>query len=306
MQDSAFEFESFDQFSSEAGSTGSAGASAVRFGPGATVVLVGDSHTVGALGGLERLLKATGASMVRSAQKGTAVKQWLGRLPPLLKKHAPNIVIVALGANMRDYPYPRATSAQVTKLIAAIRKERPGAALYWIGPPRKRSDTTATLAAFNAILKNGLGSSTRFVDHRRTLRSTKEASGELYAPGPSQALGEEGVFVELHRSRAPSKAPGWRRSAARSAPANAPPRRPRASRSARSSTRTPPKALELRLHEASDLRGGRRVTSRARQAATRSGRRCSGRCSMLARSASLEQLCSGCSAPIRRRSVPAQ
>jgi RNase H-fold protein (predicted Holliday junction resolvase) len=223
MQDSAFEFESFNQFSSEAGSTGSTGASAVRFGPGATVVLVGDSHTVGAFGSeLERLLKATGASIVRSAEKGTAVKQWLGRLPQLLKKHAPNIVIVALGANMRGYPYPRATSAQVTKLIAVIRKERPGAALYWIGPPRKRSDTTATLTAFNAILKNGLGSSARFVDSSPHTPKYEGGDGEHYAPAPAKRWAK-GVFVEL-TGAAPRVAPSKAAPPATAAPAKAPPK----------------------------------------------------------------------------------
>jgi hypothetical protein len=222
MQDSAFEFESFDQFSSEAGSTGSAGVGTVRFGPGATVLLVGDSHTVGAFGSeLERLLKATGASIVRSAEKGTAVKQWLGRLPPLLKKHAPSIVIVALGANMRDYPYPRATSAQVTKLIAVIRKERPGAALYWIGPPRKRSDTTATLVAFNAILKNGLGSSARFVDSSPHTPKYEGGDGEHYAPTPAKRWAK-GVFVEL-TGVAPRAAPSKAAPPAMAAPAKAAP-----------------------------------------------------------------------------------
>jgi hypothetical protein len=71
---------------------------------GATrVLLVGDSHTNSAFGvELAKLLEGSGATVVREAQDGSAVKHWVPRMPALLAKHAPSVVIVALGANMRD------------------------------------------------------------------------------------------------------------------------------------------------------------------------------------------------------------
>ena len=146
--------------------TGSATPSGgTKVAAGTKVLLVGDSHTYGGFGKeLAQLLTTAGSSVVRESKIGTAVKYWLPLLPGLLRQHSPEVVIIALGANMRGYPSATGTSAQIRRIVALVKTERPTARVIWIGPPREAKDTDVTLAKFNTIIRNGLDASTTFID----------------------------------------------------------------------------------------------------------------------------------------------
>jgi hypothetical protein len=155
---------------------------------GARVLLVGDSHTEGPFGlELARLLQLAGATVVRQAKRGTAVKYWLPLLPGLIQSHRPTHVIVGLGANMRDYPSATGTTAQFRQMVAAIRKLAPAARLIWIGPPRKDKDSEATLQRFNAIIRAGLDAPTRFVDSAPLTPVYRGGDGEHYETATAKA-----------------------------------------------------------------------------------------------------------------------
>jgi lysophospholipase L1-like esterase len=169
----------------------------LAFGSGVRVLLFGDSHTHGPFGReLERLLKGTGAGVVRTAVIGSAVKNWLPRVSALLREHRPTVVIVALGANMRTYPSVSGTSAQIAELVRAIRKEIPTARIVWIGPPREAKDTDAALARFNGIVRQGLDHTVRFVDSARHTPRYEGADGVHYAERAANDWAR-GVFKDL-------------------------------------------------------------------------------------------------------------
>jgi hypothetical protein len=164
------------------------------------ILLVGDSHTHGAFGAeLERLLETTGAKVHRAAKIGSAVRYWWPRLPALLRDHQPDLVIVALGANMRDYPSAKGTAAQFHKTIGLIARERPAARIIWIGPPRERADTEARLQEFNQRIKRGVGGGAVFIDSSPHTPRYVGRDGVHYASAPARAWAA-GVFGELAAS----------------------------------------------------------------------------------------------------------
>ncbi|HEY3500998.1 MAG TPA: N-acetylmuramoyl-L-alanine amidase [Polyangiaceae bacterium] len=166
---------------------------------GTRVLLVGDSHTYGAFGReLERLLQASGASVVRRAKIGSAVNFWLPRLPELLREHRPEIVLIGLGANMRGYPSARGTSAWIGRAVHLVKRLAPNAHVVWIGPPRERRDTEAALARFNGIVRAGVGQLAAFVDSVPHTPRYEGRDGVHYAKGAAQAWAR-GVFAELSR-----------------------------------------------------------------------------------------------------------
>ena len=188
--------------------SGAAGA-ALALGPGVKVLLVGDSHTDGPFGQeLERLMKASGARVVRAAKIGSAVTYWMPRFPALLRANSPDIVIVALGANMRTYPSASGTSAQIRQIVALVRRERSSAQILWVGPPRERADTDQRLGQFNSIIRNGLDVAVRFVDSAPYTPVYEGRDGVHYATQPANRWAA-GVFAELvgHPSTAPVRPP---------------------------------------------------------------------------------------------------
>jgi hypothetical protein len=130
-----------------------------------TTLLVGDSHSSGAFGKeLERLLESGGAKVERHAEVGSAVKTWLPRMAALLETHRPSTVIVALGANMREGYADAGVTSHVRKMVRAIRAGAPAARIIWIGAPRRKPDSEATLQAFNTLVRAGLDANVTFVD----------------------------------------------------------------------------------------------------------------------------------------------
>ncbi len=182
--------------SSTATATATTGA---RWPWGRRVLLVGDSHTDGAFGiELTRLITAAGGTVQREAKVGSAVNHWLPLLPGLLRSHSPDVVIIALGANMRGYPSASGTSRWIRRAVEAVARERPSARRIWIGPPRERKDSDATLAAFDRIIRNGLDADTRFVASDRHTPRYVGRDGVHYDAGPARAWAQ-GVFAELLR-----------------------------------------------------------------------------------------------------------
>ena len=167
---------------------------------GTSLLLVGDSHTHGPFGvELERLLTQAGASVSRQAKIGSAVKYWFRLLPGLLRQHRPSVVIVGLGANMRDYPSARGTSAQIAKTVALIRHVLPAARIVWVGPPRRRSDTDEKLARFNRIIQVGLKGKATFIDSAPYTPRYEGRDGVHYAAKPAQRWAQH-VFGALGRA----------------------------------------------------------------------------------------------------------
>lgn len=161
------------------------------------VLFVGDSHTHGPFGKeLERLLASAGASVTRAGRIGSAVKFWLPKLPALLREHHPDLVIVALGANMREYPSPTGTSAHFRSAVRLIKNERPQARIVWIGPPRKGDDSGQKLQRFNQILKSGLDPDVLFVDSGPHTPRYVGGDGVHYSDAAAKAWAK-GVFAEL-------------------------------------------------------------------------------------------------------------
>ena len=162
-----------------------------------TILLVGDSHTLGSFGvELARLLGTSDVRVERHAVKGSSVKTWLPRLPGLLRQHAPQTVIIALGANMRGYKSPEGTSKQIKRMIELVQREAPSARRFWIGPPRLREDTEATLQRFNGIIRAGLDGGTTFIDSAPHTPVYRGRDGEHYDPDAAKAWAR-GVFTHL-------------------------------------------------------------------------------------------------------------
>jgi hypothetical protein len=148
---------------------------------------------------LERLLTQAGARVSRQAKIGSAVKYWFRLLPRLLRQQRPELVFIGLGANMRDYPSARGTSAQIARTVALIRHEAPAARIVWIGPPRRRSDTDEQLARFNRIIQAGLAGKATFVDSAPYTPRYEGQDGVHYAAAPAQRWARS-VFTALGAS----------------------------------------------------------------------------------------------------------
>jgi hypothetical protein len=185
------------ELEAEAEGNDTTSASGPQLAAGTRVLLVGDSHTHGAFGQeLERLLVAQQVNVLRRAKIGSAPKYWWPRLPALLQQHQPEVVIVALGANMRGYPSARGTALHVRKTVQLIVRALPKARIIWIGPPRQRADGDADLARFNAIIKKGLGTQVRFIDSAALTPRYVGRDGVHYATAPGKAWAR-GAFAAL-------------------------------------------------------------------------------------------------------------
>ncbi|PIQ23043.1 hypothetical protein COW36_02045 [bacterium (Candidatus Blackallbacteria) CG17_big_fil_post_rev_8_21_14_2_50_48_46] len=135
-------------------------------GPGTKVLHIGDSHTVGIYGQeMDKLLRATGAQVSTYGSAGSSPSWWLKgtsthsgffsrddqgkvdapkdwraphptpKLPDLLKKHQPTVIMISLGANLIGAN--AATIESQVKELAEIAKAS-GAQIIWVGPPDGR------------------------------------------------------------------------------------------------------------------------------------------------------------------------
>lgn len=141
-------------------------------GPGTRVLHIGDSHTVGIYGReMDSLMRATGAQVATYGAAGSSPSWWLqgtttrsgfyGRgedgkvdspadwktprqtpkLPDLLKKHQPGVIVISLGANLIQ-----ANGESIEKQVKDLAEvaKASGAKILWVGPPDGRESTKPT------------------------------------------------------------------------------------------------------------------------------------------------------------------
>lgn len=160
------------------------------------VLFVGDSHSVGYFGlELDALLRASGARVTTRALCGSAPRDWLESrsqscgwffrdpegspdrelatgiakaapsLGPILDAEKPDLVVIALGANMTGAAASaiRSQSWRLAALVTAA-----GARCVWVGPPRRRDETGQD--ALYVALSGAVFSHCSFVDSREHTR----------------------------------------------------------------------------------------------------------------------------------------
>jgi len=112
--------------------------------PPKVVLQVGDSM-VGGYEGLAKALapkfEALGAKFYRDWQRsvGIATYDREHTIDDLIKKHAPDLVIVTLGANDVSVPFPAVLAKNVQSIVR--RASASGRACYWLVPPLWKKDT---------------------------------------------------------------------------------------------------------------------------------------------------------------------
>jgi hypothetical protein len=162
-------------------------------GPGSRVLMIGDSHTVGAYGNeMDRLLRSTGATVESYGSAGSSASWWMNGtdtrsgfvhraadgsvdrpdwrephdtplLADLIREHRPDTLVVSLGGNMRGAS-PERIRQQVDELAAVAREN--GVRLVWIGSPERRADDTdpAEYQRFLGTLREAVAPHGRFID----------------------------------------------------------------------------------------------------------------------------------------------
>jgi hypothetical protein len=104
---------------------------------GLSVLHFGDSQVSGGLtAGLEEHIVASGGTYASSTWVSSSTRSCLlsRRLPDLLRRHDPDVVIITLGSNEQLYPNLEQYGDDVRKLV----KRLAGRRCYFIGPPRWR------------------------------------------------------------------------------------------------------------------------------------------------------------------------
>lgn len=129
---------------------------------GKKVLHVGDSMVGGKFGltrALEDKLTAEGASIVRHTQVSESLTSFDKgpTLRDLLRTHAPDIVIINLGANDTLVPFPSAYAHDIENI--ARRAAADGRECWWIGPPSWKGKDTGLVN----VLRDNAGSC-RFFD----------------------------------------------------------------------------------------------------------------------------------------------
>jgi hypothetical protein len=165
-------------------------------GPGTRVLHIGDSHTVGIYGReMDKMLRATGAQVASYGSAGSSPRWWLDgtttrsgyfgsgedgkidapadwrtprqtpKLPDLLKKHQPSVVMISLGANLLGAD--GATIEKQVKQLAEVARTS-GAKIVWVGPPdgRESNKPTSKQAALYKHLQQAASQYGTFIDSR--------------------------------------------------------------------------------------------------------------------------------------------
>jgi len=165
-------------------------------GPDTRVLHIGDSHTVGIYGReMDKLMRSTGAQVATYGSAGSSPSWWLqgtttrsgfyGRgedgkvdspadwktprqtpkLPDLLKKHQPSVIVISLGANLIQ-----ANGASIEKQVKDLAEvaKASGAKILWVGPPdgRESNKPTSKQAALYQHLQKVAAQYGTFIDSR--------------------------------------------------------------------------------------------------------------------------------------------
>lgn len=109
---------------------------------GSKILLVGDSLAVGLAPTFKALATQDGYVPTASAVSGTTISYWAGKLPALLAKEQPQLVLVSLGTNDSVgsvFASEGGALAAIVKMVGDA-----GALLVWIGPPELPRNTNLT------------------------------------------------------------------------------------------------------------------------------------------------------------------
>jgi lysophospholipase L1-like esterase len=196
---------------------------------GTRVLIIGDSQTVGPYGKtLDSLARASGATVVTHASWGasptwffngqethkywsrdsagqelTAAKVATPRLPDLLAREKPDVVVVTMGGNMIA---GNASQADVTLQVSQIGNavSASGAHLVWVGPPKydpqKRSPEV--IAQFYQKLENIVPEFGTLIDSRPHIETYSGADGLHYSGAKGERIAREwarGVFEQIQK-----------------------------------------------------------------------------------------------------------
>jgi hypothetical protein len=104
---------------------------------GLSVLHFGDSQVSGGLtAGLKSSIESQGGRYVASTWVSSSTRSWLSsrRLPDLLQRTNPDVVIITLGSNEQLYP----NLEQYGGLVKALVHRLAGRRCFYIGPPRWR------------------------------------------------------------------------------------------------------------------------------------------------------------------------
>ena len=104
-----------------------------------SVLSVGDSFNGAFSLALEKRFHATGAAFARDVWVAVALSTFARepRFAKLLEKHAPDLVIVNLGANDIDDHDPEAQASHVRRIVSLIGERD----CYWVAPALWKKDT---------------------------------------------------------------------------------------------------------------------------------------------------------------------
>lgn len=105
-------------------------------GPGARLLLIGDSLAQGLGTPLRQLARDGSVTFQVDGRLGTRIDQWASQtgLPLLLKQFQPTIVFVSLGTNDMKLANPLSEQGALTQLIATLRQS--GVTVVWLTPPK--------------------------------------------------------------------------------------------------------------------------------------------------------------------------
>ncbi len=177
-------------------------------GSGQKVLMIGDSHSVGAFGQqLDKQLRGAGAQVETYAASGSSANSWLNggttnsgwlakhqngtteqppwnqahqipKLQDLIAKNKPDVVIINLGANFRSDPSQARKLAEVCK--------QAGTRVIWIGPPKTRQDGAdggAKLKQFDESMKQALSGLAEYLSSADFTPNYEGGDGLHYSSG---------------------------------------------------------------------------------------------------------------------------
>jgi hypothetical protein len=180
----------------------------------ATILFIGDSHSVGTFGTtLESLLNQNN-KVIRKAIEGTGITAWINgqhsdqsfdSFSKLIQDSSPNTVIIALGTNL--FGSDQSTiSSKANQLIQTIPQSTK---CIWVGPPQvsdshqrvKQSDINKVHQA----LQESATSKCTLIDSRTLAPGTKTGSGGLHFSGQAAKDWAQGVFNQINNNQQEQK-----------------------------------------------------------------------------------------------------
>ena len=161
-----------------------------------TILMIGDSHTVGEYGqNLKSQLESLGNVVIKRGVGGTGIHNWVvgqydgdafDNLQTLITSHNPTTVIISLGTN--NYGDASADiERNARQLISVIPA---GIRCFWVGPPEVRENPSASGGITNADVDKVYGALNSGVTRKCTLVDSR-----LYTDKNSPEFSSDGVHL---------------------------------------------------------------------------------------------------------------